>query len=241
MAKPYIDSENVFSVWKRTKKKIDELTEVFPEYQRIARNQPRDDADPDYPNVTDGTSASIIQKSPKRVVQQLPTGVIDNDGDDEWLSIVAQDILDNRIIPNANEDYSLFEKCQLTIENGLAYGYSLVYAPFLNHDGEFTPDYVIPYWGDVYPQTGRKSIKSAKYIFIRDWWQEEDIDYIIAEEEDRAKQAKKDKLDHEPTWNVKNLKEVKLKATAKDEQGTTPSESDAGGETSAIQILGGGR
>ena len=72
----YLTKENIVQPWWVSKRHTDRFTERFPEYQRIARNDPYPGGDPDYPEVTDGTTASIIQKTPKRVVQQLPTGEI---------------------------------------------------------------------------------------------------------------------------------------------------------------------
>ncbi len=240
----FLTEDNIFTVWEQTKKKIDKLTEPFSEYQRIARNLPRPDADPDYPNVTDGTAASIIQKTPKRIIQQLPVGefeLYERDDNEkwDWLPIIAQDVYENRIIPNADEDYGLFDKSQLVVQNGLTFGNSVSYAPFINHNGEFTPDLTLPYWGDIYPQPGKKSIRSAKYIFIRSWWTKEDIEDLIKSEAKNAKSAKKNGEKYESTWDTAALESIKTKLTEKDEKAKTPHEEERSSDSEGIEIITG--
>jgi hypothetical protein len=233
----FITPENIYTRWQDSKRYTDQLTDPFPEYMRIARNEPYPGGDPAYPNVTDGTTASIIQKTPKRVVQQLPTGVIESDGGDEWLNEVAQYIYTNKILPYANEDYSLFEKAQLVIENGLTYGSACSYAPFINHDGYFCPDLTLPYWGDIYLQRGKKSGRSCSFIFIRTWWQKEDVEALIDSEKNLQKQAKARGEKYESTWDTAALLEVSDKATVKDQQGKTPTESERTTNENAIEIV----
>lgn len=235
MAESYITKDNIFKVWKRTKADIDRLYEKFPEYERISRNLPRADADPNFPDVTDGTAASIVQKTPRRIIQQIPTGVINTDENEDWLPIVAQDIYETKILPHANEDYGLFDKSQLVIQNGLSFGSSVMYTPFLSHDGEFGPDMVLPYWGDVYPQSGKKSIRSAKFIFIRAWWTKEDIDQLINGEQKLTADAKKQGDKYKSTWDIDALKTVKEKISSKDEQAKTPTDEEM--NTEAIEII----
>lgn len=237
LAYSFITPENVVERWNSAKTYTDQLTDPFPEYQRIARNEPYAGADPTYPNVTDGTTASIIQKTPKRVVQQLPTGVVEPEEGDEWLGLVAGFIYKDKILPYANEDYGLFEKSQLIIESGLTYGCGASYAPFVNHDGYFCPDMTLPYWGDIYLQKGKKSGKSCDYVFLRSWWQPEDIENLIKSENDLAAAATKRGEKYESTWDTTVLKEVKDAQSSKDQKATTPEEKDRGIDLMAIEIV----
>lgn len=236
MAHSYLTPDNVYDRYKAAKRFTEQITQPFPEYQRISRNKPKAGIDPAYPNTTDGTSASIIQKTPKRIVQQIPTGLVEGD---DWLSIVAQDIYTEKILPNANEDYGLFEKSQLIIENGLSYGAACSIAPFINHDGELTPDVILPYWGDIIIPQGKKSGYSLKYLFIRSWWQEADVEALIASEKQLAAQAKKRGEKYEATWDIANLKEIKKSISLKDTQAKTPGEEDAGATQQGIEIVTG--
>jgi hypothetical protein len=239
LAFSYLTPDNIFKRWQDSKTYTDQLTEPFPEFQRIARNEPYPNGDPAYPNVTDGTTASIIQKTPKRVVQQIPTGLVESDEGENWLCYVAQFVLTNKIIPYANEDYDLFEKSQLIIENGLTFGSGVSYAPFINHDGYFCPDMTVPYWGDVYLQRGKKSGRSNKFSFLRSWWQQEDIKALIKSESELAAKAKERGETYDSTWDAEALQEVLDQATTKDAQSLTPEEQARGVNVSAIELVTG--
>ena len=97
MAYSFLTKDNVSKRYTDAKEYTDRLTEPFPEFARIARNKPKEGLAP-FPDVTSGETASIIQKTPKNAVQQLPTGVIETDDDNDWLPIVAQFIYTNKII-----------------------------------------------------------------------------------------------------------------------------------------------
>jgi hypothetical protein len=232
LAFSHITPKNVFQRWADAKQYTDRLTNPFPEFMRIARNEPYPGIDPDYPNVTDGSTASIIQKTPKRVVQQLPTGHVITD-DHNWLGIVADFIYNKRIIPYANEDFSLYEKALLIIESGLTYGNGVSYAPFIDHDGYLCPDLTLPYWGDVYIQRGKKSGRSCSFLFLRSWWQPEDIEALIDSESSRSSQSK----GYQPTWDTAALKKVKDYQSSKDQQAMTPEETARGVDVTAIELV----
>lgn len=239
MAHSFLTRENIFDLYESSKRHTESLTEHFPELQRIARNRPHDSTDPDFPNVTDGTAASIVQKSPKRVVQQLPTGVIEAEDEDSYMGVIADYIYRDKILPYANEDFSLFEKSHLVIEGGLTFGSTCTYAPFINHDGYFCPDMTIPYWGDIFIQKGKKSAKSSSYIFIRSWWQKEDIERLIDSEKRLAKEAKKNGEEYEATWDIKALKDTLDASSQKDDQARTPHESERSVESDGIELVTG--
>lgn len=237
MAYSFLTTTNVFKKYEESKRYTEQLTQPFPEFQRIARNRPFEGIDPAYPKTTDGTTASIVQKTPKRVVQQLPTGKVESDDDNAWLPIVAGFIYTNKILPYANEDYGLFEKSHLTIEGGLTFGSSCTFTPFLNHDGYFCPDLTIPYWGDVFIQKGKKSGYACNYIFMRAWWQKDDIKALIDGENKRAAAGKKNGGAYEPTWDTQALQAVLDAETSKDSQAMTPDEQERGVDTTAIELV----
>lgn len=212
-------------------------TEPFEEFVRIARNETDPDTPPEYARVSDGTTASLIRKTPKRVIQQLPTGVVTSDNDDDWLPIVAEFILLNKIIPYANSDYDLIQKFWSTVENGLVVGGQAVYTPFLKRGREFTTDASLVYWGDIFFQPGKKSFYDCDYFFMRSWWQPETIDQILEADAKIAKEAKKSGEEYVSTWDAKALKEAKKNITMKDEQAKTRSEEKSSVEASGIEVV----
>lgn len=235
----HLNSKNVVEKYNSAKDRHEQLVEPFPEWARIAQNKPNSSIPKEYPKTTDGTTASIIRKTGRRVVQQLPTGVIKTDDSNDWLPIVAEFILTNKILPFANKDYDLIQKCWSTIENGLTFGSQAVYTPFLKHDDEFSTDYQMVYWGDIFLQPGKKSAYDSNYIFMREWYQKDDIEALIDQETRAAKAAKKAGEAYDSSWDIEALREVLDKLQEKDEIGQTPVEKDRGLSPTAIELVTG--
>lgn len=238
MAFSYLNEENIYRKYTASKRYTDSLTEPFPEFARIARNRASKSDDPNYPNVTDGTTASIIRKTPRRVVQQLPTGKAENDQDD-WLSVIADFVLVKKILPFANEEYELIDKCWNVIEAGLTFGACATYTPFVNHDGYMCSDLSLLYWGDISLQPGKKSGYANKYVFVQSWWQPEDIEALIDREKKLKKEAKQRGEEYESTWDIQALEEIKDSGSVKDRQSKTPTEEERSVDTNGIQLITG--
>lgn len=231
---------NEKNFWKKYQAAYDwtkKWADPFDEYTRIARNETEPGTPPEYARVSDGTTAALIRKTPKRVIQQLPTGVVTSDDDDDWLPIVAEFILLNKIIPYANAEYDLIQKFWSMLENGLTVGGQAVQTPFILHGTEFTTDAKLIYWGDIFFQPGKQSFYDCDYFFIRSWWQPETIDQIIEADKKRAKEAKKNGEPYESTWDIKALEKARTLTTTKDEEAQTRSEEKAGVDSSGIEVI----
>lgn len=215
MAYQYLTEDNVVEIFKKSRQYTEGLTDGFMEFERIARNKPHASVPKEYPKTTDGTTASIIRKTPHRIIQQLPTGKIKSDTND-WLSVVAEFIYTHKIIPHANEGYALLQKCWSVVERFLTFGYAGTYAPFVQKNGYYCTDLRLIYWGDIFLQPGKLSDDDSNYIFIRSWWQTADIDALI-EGQKKLTPAKR-------TWNITNLEQIKKIITTKDEKSKTPAE-----------------
>lgn len=211
----YLTKDNVIEVYKTSKQYTEGLTDQFFEYERIARNKPHGSIPKEYPKTTDGTTASIIRKTPHRIIQQLPTGRVVSDTPD-WLSVIASFIYTHKIIPQANEGYALLQKCWLVVEKFLTFGFCPTYAPFVEHGGYFCTDLRLPYWGDIFVQPGKLSDVDSNYMFMRSWWQTKDIEALI-DTQSKIKQADR-------TWDVGVLEQIKTMEQTKDEKSKTPAE-----------------
>lgn len=216
MAYAFLTPENLAETFKTSQQWTEGLTDNFSEYERIARNKPHASIPKEYPKTTDGTTASIIRKTPHRIIQQLPTGKIKSTTED-WLSVVAEFIYYDKIIPNANEGYALLQKCWNVVEKFLTFGYCPTYVPFVRHNNYFCTDLRIPYWGDIFLQPGKLSDADSNYIFMRSWWQTRDIDALIDSQSKLSKGV-------ERTWDVEALKKIKEIVVTKDEKAKTPQE-----------------
>lgn len=218
----YLTTSNVKDVYVLAKQYTEALTYPwFLEYERIARNEPHPSIDKKYPKTTDGTTASVIRKTPHRVIQQIPTGSLKGEGGIEnWLTIVAKFIYEQKIVPHANAEYNLIQKCWSIVEKSMTFGSVTTYTPFLKHDDDFGPDLSLIYWGDVMIQPGKLSDKNAHYIFIRSWWQQADIKALIAKEN----RMKANSKTYEGTWDTEVLQSVLDFVTTKDIVAQTPVE-----------------
>lgn len=240
MAFSFLDEDNLSDKYSDSKKYTELLTAPFQEFERISANRPSDQRDPRYSDVTDGTTASITRKVGKRVVQQIPTGKVEADDDDNnWLPIVAGFIFLNKILPYANHEYDFIQKCWQIIERGAQFGGVPTYVPFLNHDGEYSPDLTLPYWADVFIPRGYKSATAAPYLFLRTWLQEDDIDSLIDQEKRMRKQARRRDERYESTWDLDGLKAIKKSCSSKKSNEQQPHERDRGTNSEGIEAVTG--
>lgn len=235
----FLTPDNLGDKYESAKTYTERNTKPYPEFERIANNQPSDQRDPRYSDVTDGTTSASVRKRGKRVVQQLPVGKVKSDNEDDWLPIVAGFIFVNKILPYANLDFDLIQKCWQVIENGEKFGGVPTYVPFVNHDGYFCSDLAVPYWADVFLPEGYKSGNSAPYQFIRTWWTEDDVDAQIKQEKELKKAAKARDEEYEPTWDMDALKSVKKSLTRKESDEQTPQERDRGLNPEGIEVVTG--
>ena len=73
MAFSFLTPDNLKSSWTDAEKSMKGLFEPLKENERLSRNKPHPGIDKAYPKVTDGTTAAIIEETPKRYIQRLPT------------------------------------------------------------------------------------------------------------------------------------------------------------------------
>lgn len=235
----FLTEENIFDLCGQAEEHTKRLTESFPEHARIARNKPHPKTPKRFPKTTDGTSASMIAKTPRRAVQQLPSGVIKSDLKHSPYPILADFVYREKILPLANTEYDLIRKCWTTMEDGATFGAKAIYTPMIDHDGEVTPDYLPIYWGDIFLQPGKKSGYDCNYLFMRSWWQESDVDELIESERARKKEAKEKGEPYESYWDLAALEEIKEAIVQKDDTARTPAEDELGLDPSGIEIVTG--
>lgn len=239
MAFSFLTEENIFELYGPSKDHTEKLIEPFPEFSRIARNKPHPDIPKAYPKTTDGTAASIIIKSPRRAIQQLPTGVVSAVDENSPWPILAEFVYLEKILPNANAEYVLIHKCWMTMEAGETFGGAAVYTPMLYKDGELLPDYIVVSWRDVFIQPGKKSASDSNYLFMRTWWQESDVDQLIDEEKERRRKAKEENAEYEPSWDLEALEEIKDAIISKDDKAQNEAEQERSLDPSGIEIVTG--
>lgn len=239
MAFSFLTEENIFDLCNTSKDYTEKLTQPFEEYSRLARNKPHAKIPKAFPKTTDGTSASIIIKSARRAVQQLPAGVVSTSDEYSPWPILAEFAYLKEILPNANAEYDLIHKMWITIENGESFGSQCVFTPVAYNDGKLLPDYLIVSWRDVFIQPGKRSASDSDYLFVRTWWQKTDVEKLIDSEEERRRIAKKEGALYEPTWDLKALEEIKEAIVAKDSKDQSEAEQQYSLDPSGIEIITG--
>ena len=239
MAFSFLTEKNIFDLYGTAKEQTELLTEPFPEFSRIARNKPHPKIPKAFPKTTDGTASSIIIKSPRRTIQQLPTGVVSTVDENSPWPIVAEFTYLEKILPNANTEYDLIHKSWMTVEGGETFGSVAVYTPMLYNDGELLPDYLIVSWRDIFIQPGKKSASDSDYLFMRTWWQETDVEKLIDAEKERRRRAKEENAEYEPSWDLKALEEIKDVIISKDDKAQNEAEQERSLDPSGIEIVTG--
>jgi hypothetical protein len=194
--------------------------EPIDEQDRIARNKPHPRIEKQYPKVTDGTTHSIIIKTPRRIIQQLPTGSVVGAGND-WLNIMAGFIFTEIILKNANSQFALLQKCWQTTEKALAHGGQFGLVQFVNRGQYFGTDVTIPYVKDVLYESGKVSDLDSNVIFLRAWYQPRDIEAIIRREERLQKLAKERGEKYTSVWDLRELAKIKDQVVAKKDDETS--------------------
>lgn len=222
-----VTEKNVFRLYREALEYTNNLTQSFPEFQRIGLAQPSPDLPAKYPRVATGdTAAWMIQKS-RTIIQQVPNGLVKNEASTEWLDIYGQFTIDHEIIPNATEDYDVLEKAQHSLKNAFNFGCAVTSAPsYIHPNGEQTPDMTTVYWGDLVVPAGYKSINAMPYVFQKGWWPNETIDALLGQK-DLAVSG----------WNVDNLKDIRDQKDDKDEQSRTPEEKKRGSSASYAEVV----
>lgn len=236
MAFQYLDEESVFDAINDSKKYMRPLFEPFTEFERIARNRPYPGIDKSYPKVTDGTTAGVIQKTPRRILQQLPTGLAKSPGLD-WLTPVAGFILNHQILLNANSQYTFLQKCWNGVSKALTYGSQPAYVPFINRGTYFGTDMTLPYIRDVFLEKGKISDLDSNYILMRAWYQPNDIKALIYREKNLKGKAEERKEEYNSGWDLQALSDIEDFISQKDDYSVTPAERDKNNRSGGVEIM----
>lgn len=200
---------------------MESLFKPLQEFERLARNRPHPKIDKAYPKVTDGTLSAIISETPKRYIQQLPTGVVETSLG-TWFDLYASWKLTEDIIPQANCQADMLQKSWRAGANSLTYGSQPGYVFFDVKEGYAGADLKLPYIAHVYLQKGKFTDRECDYIFMEAWYQESDIDYLI----DSEKKRKKEDPNYKGEWKLDELERIKKNKAQKDEEQQTPNERD---------------
>jgi len=231
----FITEEDLVDRYKEAQAYMKPLFQPLDEYERIARAKPHPGIAKHLPKVTDGTLASIVQEQPKRVISSIPTGKIHSKS--PWLDLVAGFILTHEILPNANEVVALIQKCWAEVSKAKTYGSQPAFVQFINRGEYFGTDFTLPYIKDVFLEPGKLSDRDSNVIFLRSYYQPNQIDEIIAKEARLAKKAKSRGETYESGWDTAVLEAMKKHLTDKDATALSPNERNKPAAQGYIELV----
>lgn len=235
---PFLTKDNFKERWESSKTYMNAFFEPLSEYERIARNRPYAGINKNYPKNTDGTIAGIIDSLPKRVIQQLPSGKVETT-QGSVMSIVANFVLYNDIIPNANIDADAIQKCWAVVSKSMTFGAVGTMNLFTKHDYSYGADFKYFYIKDGFFQSGKLTFQSCDYFFVRAWYQKSDIEGIIDRMQKQRKISRGNGESYDEEWNLPALKRLKDWCTEKDESAKSSGEKERNSRSEAIEIVHG--
>jgi hypothetical protein len=221
---PLIDPEIIKDQFDEAHKAMRPLWDNFDEYERIAYNRPHPKViSAKLPTVTDGTLAGIIAKTPKRVIQQIPTGRVKS-LDQPELAEIADYIWTNYILKNANYNGSPLIKSWMMLRRALTHGCAVSYAFFKNSGEYYGADFSLPYIRDVIFESGKMYGPDCDILYLRQWYTKAQIQLII----DRQKKMSAKDKKFESQWNIQLLEDLLTKTKAKDADARSQQEREKG-------------
>ena len=230
---PYINAQTAHAEFTASNNWMRPYFQPIDEYERIARNRPSDRIPSELPKVTDGTLAAILQEDPKRVIQQLATGLVESKNNDAYAKI-ADIVHRQKLLPMYRHMGTALQKHWNMLSKARTWGRSASYTFFTSTNGQLHTDFIIPYVKDIISERGKVYAPDSHVIFMRSWYQKTDIQAIIAREEARAKKNK----GYKSEWNLGLLRKL-IEAGPSDKPADlqTPAEKEKGGAASAYEII----
>lgn len=230
---PYIDASTARDAFEQSNNWFRPYFDPIDEFERIARNKPSDRIPKGLPKVTDGTTAAIVQEDPKRIIQQLATGIVECEDYPEYAKIA--DLTHRRkLIPMYTRMGTALQKQWNMLSKAKTWGRSTSYTFFTSTNGVYHTDFVIPYVKDIITEKGKVYAPDSNISFMRSWYQKSDLQRILKWEQWREKNEKGYKSD----WDLNLLaKFINTGATAKPADLQTPAEKEKGGDAGGYEVI----
>jgi hypothetical protein len=230
---PFLDQKTAYEAYEESRKWLRRYFDPCDEFERIARGRPSTKISPELPKVTDQTTASIIQESPKRVVQQEPSVLIECKDYPEYAKMADIEVRDT-IIPFTRAQGNYLQKSWNMVGKAATYGRATSYRFLTQYNGRMTVDFVIPYVKDVLTEKGKVFAADSNISFMRSWYQQRDLKAIINKE--RIFKEKNPK--YVSDWDLKALSQF-MEAGASQKPGDlqTPAEKEKGGDSGGYEVI----
>lgn len=172
----------ISNLYSSAKQQAEQFHPIFRAYQKLAGNvvDVREGCNA-FPH-GEGTYASIVRKTPPRVLKDMPIGQIRNISD-PFQAIVNEALITDTFQRFAQRENGLIQAFRHTIEEGLSFGFDTATLFFTQVEGAYTVDFRRHYWADVFPVPGVTNMNDGD-VFIRDWWSKTEIENLIEASKD---------------------------------------------------------
>jgi hypothetical protein len=231
---PFINASTAVDAYTESNVWLKPYFDPINEFERIARNKPSDKITSELPKITDGTMAAIVQEQPKRIIQQVPSGIINCKDYPEYAKI-ADLVLFQELVPRYNRMGSMLQKSWNMVGKAMTWGRSASYTFYTMTNGVLHTDFVIPYAKDVLSEKGKVFAPDSNIGFLRSWYQKRDIQATI----NREKMMEENIKGYKSDWDLKLLQEfMEGGASAKPADQQTPAEREKGdGNTGGFEVI----
>lgn len=230
---PFINKNTAMDAYTESKDWLRPYFEPIDEFERIARNKPSSKIDPSLPKITDGTMAAIVQETPKRIIQQAPTGLLTSKDHPEFAKL-ADICLRDELIPSYNRMGNMLQKSWNMIGKSMTWGRATSYTFYTSTNGKFHTDFVIPYVKDILTEKGKVFAPDSNVRFMRSWYQKRDLKAILNQE---TRLEKKDKS-YKSDWDLSLLaKMLDSSETTKPAELQTPAEREKGASGGGYEVI----
>jgi hypothetical protein len=231
---PFINASNAIDAYTESNVWLRPYFDPINEFERIARNKPSDKITSELPKITDGTMAAIVQEQPKRIIQQVPSGIVKCKDYPEYAKI-ADLVLFQELIPRYNRMGSMLQKSWNMVGKAMTWGRSSSYTFYTMTNGVLHTDFVIPYAKDVLSEKGKVFAPDSNVGFLRSWYQKRDIQATI----NREKLMEANIKGYKSEWDLNLLAEfMQGGASAKPADQQTPAEREKGdGNTGGFEVI----
>ena len=141
---------------------------------------------PDLPNVSDGTTAGLVRRMARNLVQHVPNVDITCEFDDDSVNgVFARHILLSKIIQSDEYSNDMQQNLFASTKTALTIGFDCV-VPVLLQDpsGSWFIEYDTIHYRDVCPEPGAKDVRKATSVFVRRYLTKGEIKRLIKDQAD---------------------------------------------------------
>lgn len=200
----FFEPEEIKEIYLESVQDAKEWRRDYPELERIADNELPDDLDEYEPETSDGSLAAALHKLPKRVINSDLEGRAKDIGkSDAGLTVLANYVWTDIIIPNANTQLPFARKWKDAVRKSAIYGGQPIVTLFLEKDGYTGSDIIVPQAQDITLEAGKVSDLDSDIIFWDVYYSKKQLKDIIEQAESEKKEG-----NSYNKWDIKTLKEI---------------------------------